>query len=336
MAVGELRLVSAAELRQLVPMADAIDLVRAAFVHLSRGEAQVPLRVPLPGEEGGVTLFMPAAVPALRALGVKVVSVYPANPARGLPTITALVLVQDPATGAPLGLVEGAALTALRTGAAGGLAAQLLSRPDAHIVALFGAGVQGRTQLEAVFAVREITQVRVVARDPQRSEAFVRWVRAQPWAAGATVLSAASPELAVRGADIVITATTSPTPVVPTAEVAPGTHLTLIGAFTPQTREVDADLVARATVVVDSRAGCLAEAGDLLLAIAEGRFSAEQIHAEIGEVAAGLRPGRRHPEEVTLFKSVGTAALDVTVGAAALQRAAARGAGQVVRLVDGG
>jgi len=335
MAVRELRLVSAAELRRLVPMADAIDLVRAAFVHLSRGEARVPLRVPVPGEEGGVTLCMPAAVPPLRALGVKVVSVYPANPVRGLPTITAVVLIQDPATGAPLGLVEGAALTALRTGAAGGLAAQLLSRPDAHIVALFGAGVQGRTQLEAVFTVRDITQVRVVGREPQRVEEFVRWARSQSWAGGATILPA-SPELAVRGADIVITATTSPTPVVPSAEVAPGTHLTLIGAFTPQTREVDADLVARATVVVDSRPGCLAEAGDLLLAIAEGRFSAEQIHAEIGEVAAGLRPGRRRPEEVTLFKSVGTAALDVTVGAAALQRAAARGTGQVVRLADAG
>ena len=332
MAVGELRLITAADLRRLVPMTDAIGLVRAAFIHLSRGEAEVPLRVPVRGEEGGIALYMPAAVPPLRALGAKVVSVFPANPARGLPTITAVVLIQDPATGAPLGLIEGASLTALRTGAAGGLAAQLLSRQEAQICALFGAGIQGRTQLEAVCTVRHITQVRVVDRDAPRAAAFAEWARAQPWIRGATVLPAASPALAVRGADIIITATTSPTPVVPTAEVAPGAHLTLIGAFTPQTREVDADLVARATVVVDSRAGCLAEAGDLLMAIAEGRFAPERIHAEIGEIAAGERPGRRDPAEVTLFKSVGTAALDVAVGAAALQRAAEAGAGQVARL----
>jgi ornithine cyclodeaminase len=335
MALGELRLLSAGELRRLVPMADAIALVREAFIHLSRGEAEVPLRVALHGAEEGVALYMPAAVPALGALGAKVVSVFPRNPARGLPTITAVVLIQDPATGAPLGLIEGASLTALRTGAAGGLATQLLSREGAQICALFGAGVQGRTQLEAVCTVRPITQVRVVDRDPRPAAAFVEWARAQPWIGGATVLAAASPELAVRGADIIITATTSPAPVVPGAAVPPGAHVTAIGAFTPTTREVDADLVARATVVVDSRAGCLAEAGDLLLAIAEGRFSAERIHAEIGEVASGSRPGRRDPQEVTLFKSVGTAALDVVVGSAALARAAAAGAGQAVRLFDG-
>ncbi len=332
MALGELRLITAADLRRLVSMADAIELVRAAFIHLSHGEAEVPLRVPVRGEEGGTALYMPAAVPPLHALGAKVVSVFPANPARGLPTITAVVLIQDPATGAPLGLIEGASLTALRTGAAGGLAAQLLSRPEAQICAIFGAGVQGRTQLEAVCTVRTITQVRVVDPDAQRAVAFADWARTQPWIKDATVLPAASPALAVRGADIIITATTSPTPVVSTAEVAPGAHLTLIGAFTPHTREVDSDLVARSTVVVDSRAGCLAEAGDLLLAIAEGRFAPERIHAEIGEVAAGERPGRRDPAEVTLFKSVGTAALDVTVGAAALQRAAEAGTGQVARL----
>lgn len=312
-------------------MAEAIEIVARAFIELSRGQAEVPLRTRLEGG-GGTALYMPARLPAMGAMGVKAVSVFPSNAARGLPTITAVVLIQDAATGAPLGLLEGASLTALRTGAASGLATRLLSRPEAMICALFGAGAQARTQLEAVCAVREITQVRVVGRDPVRAEAFVAWAQAQPWLRGATVLSAPDPALAVRGADVIITATTSPTPVVPTGEVQPGAHLNVVGAFTPQTREVEAELVAQATVVVDSREAALAEAGDLLMAIAEGRFAAERIHAEIGEVAAGDRPGRREASEITLFKSVGTAALDVAVGAQAITRAAGEGVGTAVAL----
>lgn len=316
-------------------MADAIELVREALIHLSAGRALVPPRLHL-AADGGTALYMPALVPPLGALGVKAVTVFPENPSRGLPTITALVLIQDAATGRPLGLLEGASLTALRTGAAGGLAARLLARPDSHIAALFGTGAQARTQLEAAFAVRPLTQVRVVGRNPERTAAFVRWAAAQPWTGGATILAAASPELAVRGADLVITATTSPTPVVPTGAVAPGCHVTAVGAFTPQTREVDGALVARAAVVVESRAAALAEAGDLLLAIAEGHFAPERIHAELGEVAAGVRPGRTRPEEITLFKSVGTAVLDVVVGAEALRRAASDAVGWEVELEGSG
>jgi len=331
MAVGDLRLLTGGDLRRLVPMADAIGIVERAYVELSAGRATVPLRTHLEAE-GGSALYMPAYLPALPALGAKVVSVFPGNPTRGLPTITAVALIQDPRTGAPLGLIEGASLTALRTGAASGLATRLLAREDAHICALFGAGAQGRTQLEAVCAVREITQVRVVDRDPEKAATFARWAGGQPWIAGATVV-AAPPLLAVRGADVIITATTSSTPVVAGGDVAEGAHVNAIGAFTPQTREVDGALVERATVVVDSRTACLAEAGDLLLAIGEGRFAPERIHAEIGEIAAGVRPGRRTPSEITLFKSVGTAALDVAVGSAALARAAARGAGQIAGIL---
>jgi ornithine cyclodeaminase len=328
-----MRLITGTSLRHLVPMADAIALVREAYIHLSAGRAVVPPRTSLPvPEQEGVALYMPAFIAPLGALGAKIVSVFPRNPARSLPTITALVLIQDPSTGAPLGLIEGASLTALRTGAASGLATLLLSRREAQICALFGTGVQAKTQLEAVCTVRGITQVRVVGRDPARTDDFVAWARAQPWIAGATVV-AAPPALAVRGADVIVTATTSPTPVVPAEEVGPGAHLNVIGAYTPKTREVDGRLLGRATVVVDSRAACLAEAGDLILAIAEGHFSPERIHAEIGEVAAGTRPDRRDPQEVTLFKSVGTAALDVAVGAAALRRAEADGAGVLLDLL---
>jgi ornithine cyclodeaminase len=327
-----MRVISARDLRELVPMADAIVAVREAFIELSAGRATVPLRTHVPVTGGAALLAMPAYLPAIGGLGAKLVTVFPGNPARQLPTIFATVVLLDAETGEPEALIEGSYLTALRTGAAGGLAADLLARPDAGIVALFGAGVQGRTQLEAVCAVRSITQVRVFDLQRDHAERFVAWARTQTWLRDATVVSVGDPALAVRGADVVVTATTSPTPVIPDAEVRPGSHITAVGAYTPQTREVPGSLVARAAVVVDSRPAALAEAGDLVIPITEGLFRPEAIRAEIGEVAAGVAPGRRSTDEVTLFKSVGHAVQDLAVSRLALTRAAAAGAGIAVEL----
>jgi ornithine cyclodeaminase len=322
-----MRVISAAELRDLVPMADAIAAVRRAFVELSAGRAVVPLRghVAVAPHEA-VLLAMPGYLPAAGGLGAKIVTVFPRNPARGLPTIFATVLLLDPETGEPAALIEGTYLTALRTGAAGGVAADLLARHDAGIVALFGAGAQGRTQLEAVCAVRPVTQVRVVDRQPDLADSFARWARSQAWLRGATVVCAADPAAAVRGADVVVTATTSPTPVFPDGAVGDGTHITAVGAYTPTTREIPGAVLARAAVYVDSRDAALAEAGDLALAIQEGLFSPTAVRGEIGEVAAGRAPGRRDSREVTVFKSVGHAVQDLAVARLALTRAAAAGA----------
>jgi len=314
-------------------MKDAIAAVRQGFVELSAGRAAVPLRSHVPvAEHGGTLLAMPAYLPAAGGLGAKLVTVFPHNPQRGLPTIFATVLLLDAQTGEPAALIEGASLTALRTGAAGGLAADLLALPDAGIVALFGAGVQGRAQLEAVCAVRPVTQVRVMDRQPAHAEAFVRWAREQPWLQDATVLAVTDPALAVRGAEIVITATTSRDPVFPADEVGPGAHVTAVGAYTPDAREVPGELVARAAIFVDSRAAALAEAGDLVLAIRQGLIAPEAIRAEIGEVAAGTAPGRTGPQEVTFFKSVGHAVQDLAVARLALARASAADRGVLVDL----
>ena len=340
---------SGEDLRALVPMRDAIAAVREAFIALSAGRAVIPVRtaVAVPGGEA-VFLAMPGAVegPAAAAagqvmvagvpvLGAKLVSVFPRNRAAGAPVIQAVVLLFDGTDGRPLALMEGATLTALRTGAATGVATDLLALPDAGIVALFGAGVQARTQIEAVCTVRSVTQIRVVEPSPERAEGFAAWARDQAWVRGATVLVVADPELAVRGAEIIVTATTSPTPVFPGRAVGPGTHVNAIGAFQPTTREVDSDLVTRAAIFVDSRAAALEEAGDLLIPMREGRLAAEGIRAEIGEVAAG-GPGRRRQDEVTLFKSVGNAAQDLAVAALAVRRAQASGRGVGIALGGGG
>ncbi|MDR7418537.1 MAG: ornithine cyclodeaminase [Armatimonadota bacterium] len=330
-----MRVIAARELRDLVPMADAIAAVRQAFVELSAGRAVVPLRTHVPvAPQDAALLAMPGYLAAAGGLGAKLVTVFPRNPARGLPTIFATMVLLDPQTGEPAALIEGTYLTALRTGAAGGLAADLLARRDARIVALFGAGAQGRTQLEAVCAVRPVTQVRVVDPRGDAARAFVAWAETQPWVRGATVVAAPDPAVAVRGAEIVITATTSMTPVFPDDAVAAGTHITAVGAYTPQMREIPGATVARAAVIVDHRPAALAEAGDLVLAIQEGLFSPGTVRAEIGEVAAGTAPGRAGDHEITLFKSVGHAVQDLAVARLAFARAEGHGRGVVLNLKE--
>ena len=322
-----LRVLSAADLEHLVSMQDAIQALREAFLALAQTRARVPLRVHLPTPSGDA-LWMPALVEGV-GLGLKAVTVFPGNPQRGLPTIQAAVLLLDPTDGRPLGLVEGASLTALRTGAVTGLATDLLARRDAAVAAIFGCGVQARRQLEGVCAVRSVTQVRVYCPTPAHRESFAAWARGRPWLAGASVFSAPSPQAAVRGADVVGTATPSREPGFDPADVTSGAHVNAIGAYTPQMREVPAEVVRRARVVVDSLEAARAEAGDLIQAAAEGAF--DWSHAvELGQLIEDPSLGRRGPDEVTLFKSVGVAIQDVAVGMLALRRAAEQGAGAEV------
>lgn len=321
----ELRILSGDEVRRAVDMETAVGCVRAAFAALSTGGATVPLRVPLETEHG-VSLFMPAWIHADAVAGAKVVSVHPGNRARGLPSIHAAVLLLDEATGRPCALMDGTWLTALRTGAAGGVAADLLARPEARTAAVFGAGVQARTQLEALRVVRAVEEVRLVSRTGDS---------ARGWAAeldGLEVRVEEEPEAAVRGADVVIAATDSAVPVFPGGSVDPGAHVTAVGSYTPGMREVDTELVRRARVFVDQREAVLAEAGDLAGPIADGAVGPEVIVAEIGEVVAGRAQGRTGPEEVTFFKSVGNAVQDLAVARRVLDEAESRGLGTVVSL----
>ncbi len=301
-------------MRRCIDMPAAIDAMRTAFGALAGGQATVPVRVPL--EYGdGVTLFMPAHLTEPGDAGVKVVSVSPGNAARGLPAIHAAVMVIDPETGRPTSLMDGTWLTALRTGAVGGLAADLMAREDATSVALFGAGVQARTQLEAVRCVRDIRTVRVYSPSGSSAERLASELE------GVDARAAASPAEALDGADIVIAATSSSEPVFDGAQVEPGTHVTGVGSFTTEMREVDATLVTRARVIVDQREAILEEAGDIVAPIREGLVDESVMVAEIGDVVLGRVAGRTSPEEITFFKSVGNAVQDVAVAALVLRRA---------------
>ena len=331
-----IRILSREDVRQALPMRQAIEAMKRAFAQLSTGQADVPLRVALNvPRHNGVTLFMPAYLSADDQMAVKIVSVFNDNPAKGLPLIHALVVVVDATTGEPAAVMDGTYLTALRTGAASGAATDLLARQDARTAAIFGAGVQGRTQLEAVCAVRPIQAAWVYDVVPERADAFAAEMR--PDRSGRRCLSLAvsvaeTPAEAARQADVVCTATTSTTPVFEDADVRPGTHINGVGAYTPQMQELPAETVLRAKVVIDYREASLAEAGDLLIPLQEGLMTEAHIYAELGEIAAGLKPGRASPEEITLFKSVGVAVQDVAAAGAVLEAARRLGLGTEVAL----
>lgn len=318
------RILSRDDVERSLGMTDAIQAMASAFAQVSDGRAVMPTRI---GVEtpSGFTLTMPGYLGEEAALAIKVVSVFEGNSAKGLPAINALVLVLDATTGVPRAVMDGTHLTALRTGAASGLATDLLARPGAEVVAVFGAGVQARTQLQAVRAVREIREVRILARSPESAEAFAAEVE------GVSVRAYSEAAEAIAGAHIVCAATTSRIPVLAGDAVEPGTHVNGVGSFTPGMIEFDADLLVRAKVVVDEREAAVAEAGELIAARDAGLFDPEEdIHAELGELVLGLREGRTSPDEITFFKSVGNAAQDVAVAHRVLAHAESHGIGTLV------
>lgn len=324
------RILTRQEIREALPMRQAIEAVKDAFAQLSAGQANLPLRTALNvPRHNGVTLFMPAYLSADDAMALKIVSVYDDNPDKGLPLIHALVIVIDAETGAPDAVMDGTYLTALRTGAASGAATDLLARSDARVAAVFGAGAQGRTQLEAVCAVRPIEEASVYDLESEQAR---RYAHEMSERLELDVRVADSPARAVRGADVICTATTSRAPVFDDADVQPGTHLNAIGAYTPEMQEIPPETVRRAKVVIDHHEAALAEAGDLLIPMDQGIITADHIHAELGEVVAGDKPGRESSEEITLFKSVGVAVQDVATANAVLEAARANGLGADVSL----
>jgi ornithine cyclodeaminase len=302
-------------------METAIEGMKAAFRQLSAGSAQFPLRsrVEIEAYEG-VTLIMPAYLSETQDLAVKVVSVFPRNISISEPTIYAAVLALDPATGRPLALMEGATLTAIRTGAASGAATDLLARKDSKTVGLFGSGVQARTQLEAVCTVRAIDRVYIFSLDTAGARDFIEELAGVgPIPADLQIVD--TPAEAVENADIICTATTSTDPVFAAEALKPGTHINAVGAFTPQMQEIGSDVVKLASVFVDSRSAALDEAGDLIIPLNAGIISEDHIRAELGQVVLGQVQGRKDDGEVTLFKSVGVAVQDAVAASLALRGA---------------
>jgi ornithine cyclodeaminase/alanine dehydrogenase-like protein (mu-crystallin family) len=326
----EIRILTADDVRQALPMAAAVEAMKEAFEELSAGRVTMPTRthVDVPGS-GGTTLFMPSHANRFGKIAVKVVSVFGGNREKGLPAIQGIVCLLDDETGTPLAVLDGTYLTALRTGATSGAATDVLARPDATTAAILGAGVQGRTQLEAVCAVRSIGMAWVYDVVPEAAETFAEEMST---ALSVEVTVASSSKQAVRGADIVCAATVSSTPVFADADLASGTHVNAVGSYKPEVQEVPAETVLRALVVVDHRKSALEETGDLIIPIQRGLMKETDIHAELGEIVAGTVSGRTSASQVTLFKSVGVAIQDLAAGARVLEQAQAHDLGQVVRL----
>jgi len=295
-------------------MPAVIDLMRRAFREHADAAAELPDRslFRLPAS-GGTVLVMPGALPRLQAVGVKVVSVFPGNPARhGLPVITATVFVVDPDTGEVALSLDGTWVTAMRTGAVTGVATDLLARQDAARLLVFGTGPQARTQIQAVCAVRSIERITICATSAAKADAFIATHRdvapACVWQRGTGDASD------VAGADLIVTATSSAVPVFDGAWLRPGTHVAAIGAFTPTTRELDTVTVTRGRLFVDDREHAWREAGDLRLPHEEGLLSPADIQGDLAALVTGRCAGRRADDEITIFKSVGLAIEDVVVG----------------------
>lgn len=320
------------DVRKALPMSEAIEATKKAYASLSEGTAVAPLRTHLsiPNSDA-ICLFMPAYVHSAdsKALAIKVVSLFPNNPSRGLAYIQAAVLVFDPETGQALALLEGSSLTAIRTGAASGAAIDILAREDSKVVAIFGAGVQGRTQLEAACTARKIETVFIYDLSLENAQAFANEMKGKGPIPSDIRITSNSKE-AVENADIICTATTSSKPVFDDKDVKIGTHISAVGAYTPEMQEIPAKTIQRGKVVVDSYSASLEEAGDLIQPINAGLFDKSHIHAELGEIILEQKSGRESDVEITFFKSVGVAVQDAMAAQVALNNARKMNIGQEI------
>ncbi len=318
-------------LKSILTMKDTIEAVEEAFKMYGLGKVKMPLRPTIKIEEyNGIILYMPAYIAEMDALAVKVVSVYPDNPSKyNLPTVLGTILLNDPKTGDLLAILEGGFITAMRTGAVSGVATKYLAREDSKVVGVFGAGVQARTQLMAVYEVRPIEKAYVYDVIHSAAEKYAEEMSKQ---LGIDVKVVDEPIKAVKGCDIIITATTSKTPVFNGEWLESGTHINGIGSHTPTTRELDSTTIKRAKVVVDTYESCLSEAGDILIPIKEGIITKDHIYAELSEIVLGKKPGRVSDDEITVFKSVGVAIQDASTALKAYKIALEKGVGKTIKL----
>jgi ornithine cyclodeaminase len=322
-------IIGADTVRELLPMADCIDVMEQAMRAVSGGAVGMPDRLATGLPDGTSHFFvMPAAIAAPPVYGAKLIGLHPSNPATGRPAVQGFVALFDGASGNPLALVDGGEITRLRTAAASALATRQLARPDARSHGIFGAGVQADSHLESIACVRDIEIVRVWARDTGKAAAFVARCRE----ASRAQLEAVHDPADAAACDVVSTVTNAHEPILRGAWLSAGAHVNLVGAHEPGHREADSDAVARAAVYVDSRRAALRAAGDLLIPMAEGRVGDGHIKGEVGELLEGRAAGRSDPRQITLYKSLGLAAQDLFAAERAYRRAVEAGAGQRVDL----
>ncbi|MBI3998571.1 MAG: ornithine cyclodeaminase family protein [Armatimonadetes bacterium] len=317
-------------LRELVTMRDLVPLMEQALAAFSRGGVVQPVRsVVAVADHRGFLGLMPAYMSGQEALGLKAVTFYPGNVERRLHTHMATILLLDPETGALQAILDGRLITEMRTAAVSAAATKHLAAITSPVLAFLGAGVQARSHLEALREVCRPEAVQVWSRTRPTAERFAEEMTAR---FGVTVVVTTTPEDAVEGAGVICTVTSSQTPVLRGAWLQPGVHINAVGASRPDWRELDTAAVVKARLFVDSRAAAVVEAGDFVQPMKEGAITQSHILAEIGEVFAGIHPGRTRPEEITLFKSLGLAVEDVATAQWAYRRALERKVGEELSL----
>jgi len=304
------------DVAEVLTMRETIHAVEAGFRQFAKGTVEMPQRTVINvAAHKGIHLGMPAYAGGAGDGGVlvlKVVTVYPDNPSKhNLSTILGTLLLNDARTGKLVAIMDAGFLTAMRTGAASGVATKFLAPEGAKTLGIFGAGEQARTQLMAIHEVRSLEEVQVFDPLTPTCDAFARELSET---LGLDVRAVTDPRTCAEN-EIVCAASNSDTPVLKGTWLRPGTHINGVGSHTPDTRELDTETILRSKVVTDNTAACIAEAGDLMIPVKDGDFSEDRIHAELGEVIEGVKPGRESPDEITFFKSVGVAIQDAMTAA---------------------
>jgi ornithine cyclodeaminase len=323
------RLLNEDDVKALLPMKDLVSAMESALSRFSRGEVLQPVRTVLTvGPTRAYFGLMPAFIPEPASLGAKLVTVFNQNHARGLPSHLATILLLDPDTGSLLALLDGRYITESRTAAVSAVSARLLAAKGADTLAIIGSGVQARSHLEAFASVLPLRDVRIWSPNADHRHRFAKEMSGH----GVAVRAAGSPADAVRGAGLIVLATSSASPVIEDGWVQAGAHVVSVGACRPDQREMDPAMVARARLFVDSRAAALVESGDIVQGIRDGRFTEAHLRGELGEVAMGRVTGRTSPADVTIFKSLGMAVEDVVAADLVYRRAVATAAGRELEL----
>ncbi|VEJ36327.1 ornithine cyclodeaminase [Aedoeadaptatus ivorii] len=330
----EILVLNGSEVRGAMSMREWIEADKSAAAMYSKKQCDIPLRTNIDVKDAeGQALFMPGVVEGENALGIKIVSVYPNNAARNLPSLSATVLVMEKETGAVKGILDGTELTKMRTGALAGAATDLLARKDAKTFLLIGTGGQAESQLEAVLAVRDIQTAYVFNRKQEKAEAFVEGVKEHMAPYGAELIAVSDLDGVIENADVITAVTTAKEPVFEGSKVKAGCHINGMGAYTPEMIELDPEIVVRADkVFLDTVDGVMNEAGDMMQPVKDGRVGKEKLQHELGELVLEAATGRESDEEITVFKSTGSAVFDIVTAEALYQTAKSKGIGSTIAL----
>ena len=331
----EILILKESDISSMITMSDIIEADKKALSIYSSHKSNIPLRSNLDiPEYKGQCLFMNGYAAPAKALGVKIVSVYPENINKNLTSVPATMVLVDAETGVVNSLIDGTYLTRLRTGAISGLATDILSRKDSKILALFGTGGQAVTQLEAVLTVRKIEEVRVFDIFQDRAKEFAKKMSEKfSKKFNVRIIAAESSDKAIENADIITTVTTSKKPVFDANKVKKNVHINGVGSYTPDMQEIPEDILVKANkIYVDTRDGAINESGDLITPIKKGLIKKEKINGELGEVINGQIKGRENDDEMTFFKTTGSAVLDLVAAQKIYEMAKTKGVGQMVDL----